>query len=396
MVPSVQINSVGGASSFINCGGLDNNSRGLQINRIASSFTKHSPRPPLQCQNRRSSIQTILVAEKGMLNLLGLPALDALGFLDQPLRQLDTKSINAVLDSNTKPAPGIFQRIMDSMLAKFSFAVAYLDDIIIVSKTVEEHQQHLCAVVESISQYGFKIKLEKCSFFQDEIKYLGQIISKEGRRPDPSKIEAVVKMPSPADVPSLRSYLGMPLDSLLRKDSAWVWNSLCQDAFKKIQSVLASDLLLTHYDPNLPITVAADASNLGIGAVLLHRLPSGSMKAVVHASRSLSPAEKNYSQIEKEGLALIFAVKKFHKMIYGRRFTLQTDHQPLLAIFGSKKGSQSMPQIDSKDGLLFSSPTTSKLSTSEQPNLAKPMLSLVLSTNKLRKQRKSSLCSTNK
>lgn len=128
------------------------------------------------------------------------------------------------------------------------------------------------------------------------------------------------------------------LDALLKKDVKWNWSPACQKSFEQFKNVLQSDLLLTHYNPNLEMIVAADASQHGIGAVLLHRFPDGSVKAVCHASRTLTDAERNYAQREKEGLALNFACTKFHRMIFGRRFTLQTDHKPLLSIFGSKKG----------------------------------------------------------
>lgn len=128
------------------------------------------------------------------------------------------------------------------------------------------------------------------------------------------------------------------MDKLLTKNAVWSWTAECQHSFDRAKAILQSDLLLTYFDPQLDIKVAADASNYGIGAVILHRFPDGTEKAIAHASRSLTPAEKNYSQIEKEALALIFAVNKFHTMIHGRIFFLSTDHNPLQAIFGSKKG----------------------------------------------------------
>ncbi|XGW17404.1 hypothetical protein V3C99_002198, partial [Haemonchus contortus] len=153
-------------------------------------------------------------------------------------------------------------------------------------------------------------------------------------------------MPRPKDAAQVRSFLGLinhyeafvpkmrqlraPLDALLKKGASFEWNSECETAFERAKEVLTSDLLLTHYDPKLPIIVAADASDYGIGAVISHRYPDGTEKAVYHASRSLTDAEKNYGQIEKEGLALVYAVRKFHRYIYGRHFILLTDHKPLL------------------------------------------------------------------
>ncbi|KAK6741907.1 hypothetical protein RB195_009651 [Necator americanus] len=110
--------------------------------------------------------------------------------------------------------------------------------------------------------------------------------------------------------------LRAPLDALLKKNVPFKWNEECEAAFNRAKEVLASDLLLTHFDASLDIIVAADASDHGIGAVVLHRMPDGTEKAIWHASRILTAAERNYGQIEKEGLALIFAVRKFHGYIY--------------------------------------------------------------------------------
>ncbi|XP_062539218.1 uncharacterized protein LOC134207530 [Armigeres subalbatus] len=187
----------------------------------------------------------------------------------------------------------------------------------------------LNALFQRLQSYGFVLREEKCNILQPEVKYLAHIVDENGLRPDPSKVEAIVKMPPPKDVTTLRSFLGAvnfyakfvpemhqlrrPLDALLKKDVKFVWNSECQKSFRRFKES-------------------------GIGACLLHRFPDGSLKVVAHASRSLTPAEANYGQIEKEGLALVFTVTKFHRMLLGRKFTLQTDHQPLLRVFGQKKG----------------------------------------------------------
>lgn len=258
------------------------------------------------------------------------------------------------LSQGVKPATGIFQQIMDAMLSGIEGVSAYLDDIIIGGRTNDENLERTKLVLKGLREYGFTIKLEKCKFQMPELRFLGKILDKNGQRPDPDKIKAIEELPAPTDITELRSFLGAvnwyrkfvpsmstiqaPLDLLLLKDAPFEWNQQCEESFQKFKRILKSELLLTHYDPSLPIIVSADASSKGIGAQISHRMPCGSIKVVQHASRSLTKAEQGYSQIEREALALIFAVKKFHRYIYGRQFTLETDHKPLLRIFKSEKG----------------------------------------------------------
>ncbi|XP_037036075.1 uncharacterized protein K02A2.6-like [Bradysia coprophila] len=258
------------------------------------------------------------------------------------------------LPFGVKIASAVFQQIVDAMIAGLDRTCGYQDDITVNGRTIEEHNRNLIALFERIKEFGFSIRHHKCEFLMTEIEFLGFIIDEHGRRPNPAKIQAIVDMPEPHDVTTVKSFLGMinhyskfvkemknlraPLDRLLCKDVKFEWNDECREAFNKAKQILLSDLLLAHYDPNVPIRVAADASSQGLGAVILHRYADGSEKAIEHASRSLTPAERNYGQIEREALSLVFAVQKFHRMIWGRKFVLETDHKPLLAIFGSKKG----------------------------------------------------------
>lgn len=204
------------------------------------------------------------------------------------------------LAPGVKSAPGAFQQLMNGMIADLEGVESFLDDIIVFSKTEVEHHQRLEALFKRLEEYGFHLREEKCSVLQREIKYLGHIVDENGLRPDPSKIEAISKMPAPTDITSLRSFLGAvnyyskfvkkmhhlrrPLDALLKKDVQFVWSSACQNSFEKIKEILQSDLLLTHYDPKQEIIIAADASKSGIGAVAMHRFPDGNLKAIAHVS----------------------------------------------------------------------------------------------------------------
>ena len=137
-----------------------------------------------------------------------------------------------------------------------------------------------------------------------------------------------------------------PLYRLLQKESKWQWNSEQENSFKASKELLTSSQLLVHFNPQLKVILACDASAYGVGAVLAHQMPDGSEKPVAYASRSLSKSERNYSQLEKEGLACVFGVKKFRQYLFGHPFELVTDHKPLLSLLSEHKASS--PQASAR------------------------------------------------
>ena len=185
------------------------------------------------------------------------------------------------------------------------------------------------------------------------VQYLGHIIDGEGLRPMSDKIEAVQKAPSPQNVSELKSYLGLlsyygkflpqlatklaPLYVLLGSTVPWRWTKKEATAFQDSKELLLSSQILVHFDLNQELVLSCDASPYGVGAVLSHRFSDGTDRPIGFASRSLTKAERKYSQLEKEGLACIFGVKRFHSYLYGRKFTLITDHKPLLGLLGEIK-----------------------------------------------------------
>ncbi|XP_064469911.1 uncharacterized protein K02A2.6-like [Ornithodoros turicata] len=250
-------------------------------------------------------------------------------------------------------APAVFQRTMEQVIAGIPSVACYLDDIIVTGWTDAEHLDNLRSVLSRLRDFGFTLKREKCAFVQPEVEYLGHVVSASGFRPSPKKVSAVLNMPPPTNVSQLRSFLGMvqhygkylkslsdvisPLNDLLKKEASWEWTGSCVEAFENVKEMLVSADTLTHFDPAKPIFLAADASSTGLGAVIYHKI-DGKERSIARASKTLTDAERNYAQIEREALAIIFGVRKFHQYLWGRKFTLYTDHKPLTMIFGSKKG----------------------------------------------------------
>ena len=244
----------------------------------------------------------------------------------------------------------IFQSVMDRILQGLPVA-CYLDDILIATKTEEEHDTLLEQTLERLESAGIKLRQDKCEFYMEELQYLGHRINSIGIHPTEEKVQAIKQAPRPENVSQLRAFLGLmnyyskfipqaasqlaPLYKLLQKNSTWKWTDECNHVFQECKLLLTSDVVLAHYNTKKQLKLSCDASRYGLGVVLSHVI-NGEEHPIAFASQTLSKAEKNYGQVEKEALALIFGVKKFHKYVYGRPFTMVTDHKPLLSIFHPK------------------------------------------------------------
>ncbi|XP_056132888.1 uncharacterized protein K02A2.6-like, partial [Lampris incognitus] len=245
-------------------------------------------------------------------------------------------------------APALFQKAMDQVLVGLPFTHCYLDDILVSGPDEQTHLKALDDVLMRLEEYGLHVKKDKCMFFQESVEYLGHIIDAAGLHKSPEKERAVVEALAPTDVSQLRSLLGMinyygrfipdlatilqPLNALLHKGKKWQWTTACEAVFRKVKELMVSQKVLTHYNPELPLRLACDASPYGVGAVLSHVMPDGVEKPIAYASRTLSKAEQNYTHIEREALGIVFGIRKFHQYLYGNKFTLLTDHRPLTSI----------------------------------------------------------------
>ena len=254
-------------------------------------------------------------------------------------------------------ATGYFQEIMHQLTGDLPGVAVYLDDILVSGANAEEHLQNLRRLLSRLNERGLRCRLEKCAFAQPSVEYLGHHLSQHGISKG-SKVDAVMSMPEPENVTQLRSYLSSvqfygkflpdlatvtePLHRLTRKNIPWKWEETEREAFQKVQRLLSEDTVLAHYDPSLPIGISCDASDVGLGAVLFHRYPDGSERPIANASKTLTPTQRNYAQVQKEALSIIFAIKKFYQFLYGRHFILVTDHKPLLSLFGPATATPSL------------------------------------------------------
>jgi len=245
-----------------------------------------------------------------------------------------------------KNAPATFQRLMDQTLSGLQGAelFVYMDDIVVYASSLREHDIKMDKLMERLREANLKLQPDKCEFLRHEVAYLGHIIGKDGVRPDPQKIAAVKNFPPPKSLKNVRQFLGLagyyrrfipqfskiarPLSQLTKKETPFSWNQEQQHAFTLLKEALCKEPILQYPNFSLPFILTTDASNYAIGGVLSQKHDNGDLP-IAYASRILNPAEGNYSTIEKELLAITYCTNHFRPYLYGRKFTLITDHQPL-------------------------------------------------------------------
>ena len=246
-------------------------------------------------------------------------------------------------------APATFSRLMRTVTEGLPDVHVYLDDVLVASADWQSHLHALEQLFKALEKANLRAKPSKCEIGQRSLEYLGHAVSEGECRPLEDKVTAIAKTPLPKTRTELRSFLGAvgyyqqfvknfaalrePLDAHLknREPDTVQWTDKSVQAFNVLRSILIKPPVLQLYNPDEPVVLRTDASNTGLGAVLFqaHRKDPRTLAPVVYASRTLRSAEKNYSTIEKEALAVYWSLKKFHVYLYGRQFTLQTDHQPL-------------------------------------------------------------------
>lgn len=226
----------------------------------------------------------------------------------------------------------------------------YLDDIIVYAKTRSEHDNILWQIMKLLKKNNLQLKISKCKFLTSQFTYLGHIVSKDGIKANKDKVKAITQFEKPINIKKLQSFIGIcsffrryvknfstiakPLTTLLKKDELFIWTDKQQKAFDTLKRILAEEVVLAFPDFNETFYLATDASKVGIGAVLMQNVPYP--RPIYFFSKTLNDAQRNYSVIELELLAIVAAVKAFRVYLYGRYFVLITDHRALTYLFSMK------------------------------------------------------------
>ena len=251
-----------------------------------------------------------------------------------------------VLPFGLTNAPATFMHLMQSIFSSHldNFVIVFLDDILIYSRNLADHQKHVRIVLDLLRKNKLYAKESKCEFFKTSVSFLGHVVSGEGISMEQDKVKAITEWPAPTTVPGVRSFLGLagyyrrfvknfskisaPISELLHKDKPFEWKEKQQEAFDKLKLAISTAPVLTLPDDTKPYVVTTDASGFAIGATLSQDQGNG-LQPIAFMSKKMLPAEKNYPVHEQELLAVICALKEWRHYLHGRKFTIITDHQSL-------------------------------------------------------------------
>ena len=254
-----------------------------------------------------------------------------------------------------KSAQEVYQKRISQLFEDIEGVETDIDDILIWGRSKEEHDQRLKMALKRCEDIGLTLNKDKCVIGTSSVTYIGHILTADGVKPDESKVKAILEMPAPTDKKGVMRLLGTvnylakfvpdmsqitePIRALLKQDVEFEWNSAQKAAFTKIKKILTSDPILKYFDVNKEVTISCDASQSGLGSVLLQ-----DNKPVAYASRSMTDAETRYAQIEKELLAILFGMERFHQYTYGKEVIVESDHKPIEMIH-QKSLSSSPPRL---------------------------------------------------
>ena len=258
-------------------------------------------------------------------------------------------------------SPATFQRLMQRVIPaniRASHALVYLDDIIVFSKTFDEHLKHLDEILGLISNANLTIKPKKVTFGKQEVRYLGHRVTSEGSKPDPAKVAAISNMPVPRCVRDVRRFVNLcgyyrqyirnfakraaNLYRLTQDNAKFEFGPKEIEEFNDLKAALTSEPILRRPDWNLPFTLQTDASIHGLGAVLCQKNKNGEEYVIAYASRTLSPAEKPWGSHELEALAIIWGSEYFRPYLYGAKYYVETDALDVTWLRNTKKGGRIM------------------------------------------------------
>lgn len=240
-------------------------------------------------------------------------------------------------------SPEVFQKFNEENFADIDGVFIYIDDLLIYADTIEEHDRIMDKVIKRARDRNIKFNAKKLQYRIGKVSYLGHEISRNGLRPDQHRLDDLQEIRAPSTKLELQKILGMinyirtfipnlaelskPLRDLIKKDCIFSWTKSHEDCLEKIKWFIRESPYLSAFDDKKQIKIQCDASQFGLGACLMQ-----DGKPIAFSSRSLNDAEQRYAQIEKEMLSIVFGCKKFHNYVYGRHFTVESDHKPLVSI----------------------------------------------------------------